>query len=113
MYTTQVSKRHMSNTGEVFQNLSSENLKRMTAYIQKKNQSAVQIFISSEFWCPVNGVENTVHFAFHWYTSHVHVCYYILRSVCTGEKQKTKCGSGAYPPDGHRSCARHGASQSG
>lgn len=79
----------------------------------KKNQSAVQIFISSEFWCPVNGVENTVHFAFHWYTSHVHVCYYILHSVCTGEKQKTKCGSGAYPPDGHRSCARHGASQSG
>lgn len=46
--TTQVSKRHMSNTGEVFQNLSSENLKRMTAYIKKK------IKVLCKFSFPVN-----------------------------------------------------------
>lgn len=49
VYTTQVSKPHMSNTGEVFQNLSSENLKRMTAYIKKK-----KIKVLYKFSFPVN-----------------------------------------------------------
>lgn len=44
VYTTQVSKPHMSNTGEVFQNLSSENLKRMTAYIKKKKSKCCTNF---------------------------------------------------------------------